>query len=72
MDTKYQLITIGASNLFKGNIVETFVTRVEELGVSEDRVSIIDELNFDAVYEHRGPSVCVYFGDQGGLRFADT
>ncbi len=71
MDTKYQLITIGAQQPLKTEIVQTFVMRVEELGLSKDALSIIDALNFDIDYKPNAPSVALYFGENGATNFSD-
>lgn len=62
MKTKYQLVIIGHNNSFKDEIVNTFVKRFTELGISSDLISIMDATNFATNYIANAPTVGLYFG----------
>jgi hypothetical protein len=62
MVTKYQLVLIGNSNDLKDTIIDTFKKRVQDLGVNEDALSILDEKTFEKEYKRNAPSAALYFG----------
>lgn len=64
MVTKYQLVLIGNSNGLKDTIINTFKKRVQDLGVNEDALSILDEKSFEREYRRNAPSAAVYFGGE--------
>lgn len=64
MKTKYQLVVLGDNHL-KDEIIETFIKRVDDLGLESDSTSIIDETNFSHDYKPNSPTVCLYFGIGG-------
>ncbi len=66
MKFKYQLILIGNDDTFKNKVVDTFLLKVQELGLDNDSIKIIYNTNFDTDYKANCPTVCAYFG-KGGL-----
>lgn len=62
MDSKYQLVVIGHENEFHSQIIETFLNRVDDLGVSRNTINILDNNNFLAEYVGNVPTVGIYFG----------
>lgn len=62
MITKYQLVLIGSNSDLKDTIIDTFKKRVEDLGVSGDAFSILDEKNFEQEYKRNAPTAALYFG----------
>jgi len=66
MKIKYQLVVIGNNATYKKDVVDTFLLRVEELGLEKDSAKIIDDTNFLIDYKANSPTVCLYFG-KGGL-----
>src|SRR5260221_12813646 len=64
MVTKYQLVLIGNSSELKDTIINTFKKRVQDLGVNEDALSILDEKTFEKEYRRNAPSAAVYFGGE--------
>ena len=51
---------------FKKDVVNTFLLRVEELGLEKDATKIVYDTNFAIDYKPNSPTVCLYFG-KGGL-----
>ncbi len=62
MNAKYQLVLLGHPNPFKDRIVETFFTRIEDLGLSKDSIAILNESNFKQQNRNFNPTVVLYFG----------
>jgi hypothetical protein len=60
--TRYQVILIGNENQYNVDIVDTFIKRILELGLSESAVAILNKTNFHHEYQGNSPSVCLYFG----------
>jgi hypothetical protein len=67
MKTKYQFIFIGKPNPFKHEIEQTFLKRIEDLGIDNDAIVIIDDRNFHTVYIANAPAYCLYYGDEDGV-----
>lgn len=65
MKIKYQLVVIGNDASFKKDVVDTFLLRVEELGLERDSAKIINDTNFLLDYKSNSPTVCLYFGKGG-------
>ncbi|MBP9102221.1 MAG: toll/interleukin-1 receptor domain-containing protein [Chitinophagaceae bacterium] len=72
MHTKYQLILIGADHSLKPHISSTFIARVNELGIAETSITILDENNFTAQYKKNCPTVALYFGTTASFPNEDT
>ena len=66
MNFKYQLIILGSKNVFKDEILKTFWTHIEDLGLSKDNIQLIEESNFDKYYTGNSPAFCLYFGNETG------
>lgn len=66
MTFKYQLIILGNKNKFTHKLIKMFRHHVSELGLEEDTIAIIDELNFEIEYEPNCPAFCIYFGNEMG------
>jgi hypothetical protein len=62
MHFKYQLIIIGDDHPLKQEIVDTFFTRVKELGIAMGSVTVLDAKSFKTDYKKNSPSVALYFG----------
>lgn len=62
MKTKYQLVIIGAHNIYKNEIINTFNARVNDLGISADSIILLEEDNFYDDYVNNAPTVGIYFG----------
>lgn len=58
----YQLIILGNSNRFHQQILDTFFTRVEELGLDRDLIEIVNRNNFFTHYKASNPVVVLYYG----------
>src|SRR5438445_8954122 len=71
MTTKYQFILIGNNNALKGIITDTFKKRVQNLGMKEDAIIILDEASFKKNYRGNAPAVALYFGGDGGSGFSN-
>jgi len=69
MTYKYQLIILGNHNDFKQKVIETFLKRIEDLGLNANSVKLITKKNFTHEYDSRNPSVCAYFSS--GEPYAD-
>jgi len=65
MTNRYQLITIGAPNSFRQEILDTFYRHTGELGLDPGRVAVIDASNFGD-YKATSPAFAIYFGDASG------
>lgn len=65
MTNRYQLITIGAPNSFRQEILDTFYRHTGELGLDPARVVVIDASNFSD-YKATSPAFAIYFGDASG------
>jgi len=62
MITKYQLILIGNNNDLRVSIIDTFKKRVQNLGLDENALSILDEKTFGSEYKRNAPTTALYFG----------
>jgi hypothetical protein len=63
MASTYQLITLGFPHVLQNSIIETFLLRIEELGVPAELITLITRQNFDSHYKRNAPSICLYFGE---------
>lgn len=57
----YQLVILGAENSNKQTIIDTFLKRVDDLGLSRDVIVILDKDNF-LLWNRFSPTVAAYFG----------
>jgi len=62
MTTKYQLIKLGADNLFYKEVLDTLYHHISELGLAKESIIEIDETNFKSEYKGNAPTFCIYFG----------
>lgn len=67
MKTKYQIIKIGADNLFYGEILDTLYHHIKELGLAKESILEIEESNFHADYKGNAPTFCLFFGSDSGF-----
>ncbi|WP_313190929.1 toll/interleukin-1 receptor domain-containing protein [Sphingobacterium sp.] len=67
METKYQFIFIGKPIPFKHEIEQIFRKRIEDLGIDNNAILIIDEENFQTAYIANAPAFCLYYGDEDGV-----
>jgi TIR domain len=65
MVTRYQIVFIGHSNVFRPEIIDTFIKRVLDLGMDAGLLSILDENSFRAKFKRNAPTVAIYFGGNG-------
>lgn len=66
MKTKYQLIKIGADNIFYKEILDTLYHHIKELGLAKESILEIDERNFYVDYKGNAPTFCLYFSSDSG------
>lgn len=66
MTIKYQIIKIGADNLFYKEVLDTLYQHIEELGLPKESILEIDENNFKTGYKGNAPTFCLYFGSDSG------
>jgi hypothetical protein len=66
MKTKYQLIKIGADNIFYKEILDTLYHHINELGLAKESILEIDERNFHVDYKGNAPTFCLYFSNDSG------
>lgn len=66
MIIKYQIIKLGADNLFYQDTLDTFYNHIAELGISKESICVIDENNFNTMYKGNAPTFCLYFGTESG------
>lgn len=62
MESKYQLVILGNVGAYKSQIVRTFQSRVNDLGISLDSVIVLDESDFHKYYKANAPTIAIYFG----------
>lgn len=63
MDTKYQLVFIGHNNPLKPKILTIFFKHIEDLGLSNSSIIVLEENNFKDNYASNSPTVAIYFGN---------
>ncbi len=66
MKTKYQIIIIGADNLFYKEVLDTLHHHIKELGLAKESILEIDDRNFHTEYKGNAPTFCLYFGSDSG------
>lgn len=67
----YQLIFMGAiDHKLLPNIKESFLEKVDELGISRTFFRFIDRYNFEE-YTDANPAFCIYFGKNPSPKFLD-
>lgn len=67
----YQLIFMGAiDHKLLPNIKESFLEKIDELGISRNFFRFIDRYNFED-YTDANPAFCIYFGKNPSPKFLD-
>ena len=66
MNTKYQIIIIGSSNIYIKKILRALKKRTTELGIDKKALLVIKSNNFHKRYKSNAPAFCLYFGDENG------
>jgi len=56
------LIFLGAWNAWQYEIETVFRTRISELGVAPEHITVLTSATFDAQYRANAPAFCLYFG----------
>ena len=67
MLTKYQIILLGAENLFIKEILKVFYRHTNELGLKDESIIVIQASNFYENYKANAPGFCLYFGNENGV-----